>query len=396
MNKDKIDDIVDALSDTFSKIENTFLIKNNQQLVKYLENPEQWKANQLKNQKAYKSQLIKDARQQLASLNAKAEKVFLLSYQEVAKDQIEITEKEIVAKNIPNSLRSQIIARQKINTEEMAKLVSNAYQTYTKTVNLVSALSTPSTLFDVVKDQMKKGINNGIKVTYSDGKQVSWKSYMEMNIRTTVHQEITNQQVEVGSKIGQIFYLCDSFGDCAPDHADYQGKLYYNEGVNIPNEVQAFIDSNNIMSMQEVMNGDPFLTTRPNCRHNFHAISLEEAMGSSADEILKKEGLKFGDYEADNYSKVREQRYNERQIRKYKTQVENNKQLGQTTGVKGILPSTMANEKVKEYQARNRELAKANPDVIKRNYEREKANIIVNDLGVRYKYKVVDGELERK
>lgn len=396
MNKDKIDDIVDALSDTFSKIENTFLIKNNQQLVKYLENPEQWKANQLKNQKAYKSQLIKDARQQLASLNAKAEKVFLLSYQEVAKDQIEITEKEIVAKNIPNSLRKQIIAQQKINTEEMAKLVSNAYQTYTKTVNLVSALSTPSTLFDVVKDQMKKGINNGIKVTYSDGKEFSWKSYMEMNIRTTVHQEIGNQQKEIGQKLGQIFYICNSFGDSAPDHADYQGKLYYDARVDIPPEVQSFIDSNGIMSRQEVEDGDPWLTTRPNCRHTFNVISLEEAMGSSTDEILKKEGLKFGDYEADNYSKVQEQRYNERQIRKYKTQVENNKQLGQTTGVKGILPSTMANEKVKEYQARNRELAKANPDVIKRNYEREKANIIVNDLGVRYKYKVVDGELERK
>ena len=162
MNKDKIDDIVDALSDTFSKIENTFLIKNNQQLVKYLENPEQWKLNQLKNQKAYKSQLIKDARQQLASLNAKAEKVFLLSYKEVASDQIEITEKEIIAKDIPPSLRKQIIARKKANTEEMAKLVSTSYNTYRKTVNLVSALSTPNTLFDVVKDQMKKGINNGI------------------------------------------------------------------------------------------------------------------------------------------------------------------------------------------------------------------------------------------
>ena len=118
-------------------------------------------------------------------------------------------------------------------------------------------------------------------------------------------------------------------------------------------------------------------------------------MGITA-EILKKEGLKFGDYDSENYQKVQQQRYNERQIRKYKTQVENNKRLAQTTGVKGILPTTMANEKVKEYQARNRELAKANPDVIKRNYEREKANVIVNDLGVRYKYKVVDGELEKK
>jgi len=396
MNKDKIDDIVDALSDTFSKIENTFLIKNNQQLVKYLENPEQWKTEQLRSQKAYKNQLIKDARNQLASLNSKAEKVFLLSYSEVAKDQIEITEKEIVAKNIPQSLRKQIIAQQKTNANEMAKLVTNSYQTYKRTVNLVSALSTPDTLFDVLKSQMKKGINNGLKVTYSDGKQMSWKSYMEMNIRTTVHQEINEQQTSVGAKIGQIFYMCDSFGDCAPDHVDYQGKIYYNDEANIPDEVQSFIDSNGIMSIQEVRDGDPWLGSRPNCRHSFHAIPLEEAMGVSADEILKKEDLKFGDYDAKNYEKVQEQRYNERQIRKYKMQAENSRQMVQTTGVRGILPATAANNKVKEYQGRNRQLAKENPDIIKRNYDREKTNVIVNDLGVRYKYKVVDGELEKK
>jgi len=396
MNKDKIDDIVDALSDTFSKIENTFLIKNNQQLVKYLENPEQWKTEQLRSQKAYKNQLIKDARNQLASLNSKAEKVFLLSYSEVAKDQIEITEKEIVAKNIPQSLRKQIIAQQKTNANEMAKLVTNSYQTYKRTVNLVSALSTPSTLFDVIKDQMKKGINKGLKITYANGKQMSWKSYMEMNIRTTVHQEINEQQTSVGAKIGQIFYMCDSFGDCAPDHVDYQGKIYYNDEANIPDEVQSFIDSNGIMSIQEVRDGDPWLGSRPNCRHSFHAIPLEEAMGVSADEILKKEDLKFGDYDAKNYEKVQEQRYNERQIRKYKMQAENSRQMVQTTGVRGILPATAANNKVKEYQGRNRQLAKENPDIIKRNYDREKTNVIVNDLGVRYKYKVVDGELEKK
>jgi len=260
----------------------------------------------------------------------------------------------------------------------------------------VSALSTPYTLFDVLKSQMKKGISNGLKVTYSDGKQMSWKSYMEMNIRTTVHQEINEQQTSVGAKIGQIFYMCDSFGDCAPDHVDYQGKIYYNDEANIPDEVQSFIDSNGIMSIQEVRDGDPWLGSRPNCRHSFHAIPLEEAMGVSADEILKKEDLKFGDYDAKNYEKVQEQRYNERQIRKYKMQAENSRQMVQTTGVRGILPATAANNKVKEYQGRNRQLAKENPDIIKRNYDREKTNVIVNDLGVRYKYKVVDGELEKK
>lgn len=396
MNKERIDDLVDILGEEYARIENTFVIRNNQQLMKYLDNPEKWKAEQLKSRAAYKKELIFNAKQQLKVLNEKAEKVFLLSYKEVDKDTIEITETEIVAKDLPSDVKKQIKEMKEFNAREVLKVANQSLQTYIRTVKIVDSLSTPDTLYETVKRQAPKGIQNGLKVVYSDGKQYSWKAYMEMNIRTTVHQEMTEHQMTVGAKVNQIFYICDSFADCAPDHADYQGKIYYNEECDIPDDVQAYIDSHGIQSMQEVTNGEPFLTSRPNCRHNFHAIPTDEVMTTSSEEILEKENLSYGEYKGSNYEAVQKQRYNERQIRKWKLQEENARKLVKETGLKDAANVDQAHQKVLEWQRKQRELIKDNKEVLKRNYDRENARIIVNDLGVRYDYKVVDDELVKK
>ena len=58
MIKDKIDDLVDILGEAYAEIENTFLIRNNQQLLKYLDNPKEWKNKQLENRLKYKKLLV--------------------------------------------------------------------------------------------------------------------------------------------------------------------------------------------------------------------------------------------------------------------------------------------------------------------------------------------------
>lgn len=396
MNKERIDDLVDILGEEYARIENTFVIRNNEQLMKYLDNPEKWKAEQLKSRASYKRELIFNAKQQLKILNEKTEKVFLLAYKEVDKDTIEITEKEIIAKDLPSDVKKQIAEMKNFNAREVLKVANQSLRTYTKTVRIVDSLATPDDLYETVKKQAPKGIQNGLKVVYSDGKQYSWKAYMEMNIRTTVHQEMTEHQMKVGARVNQIFYICDSFADCAPDHADYQGKIYYNEECDIPEDVMRYIEQNQIQSMQEVTNGEPFLTSRPNCRHNFHAIPTDEVMTTAADEILDKEGLSHGEYKDSNYEATQKQRYNERQIRKWKLQEENAKRLVKETGLQDSADVKKAHDKVLEWQKKQRELIKDNKEVLKRNYERENARIVVNDLGVRYDYKVVDGELKKK
>ena len=396
MNKERIDDLVDILGEEYARIENTFVIRNQEQLVKYLEDPKKWKAQQLASRTAYKKELIANAKEQLEHLNEKAEKVFLLSYKEVDKDAIEVSETEIVAEDLPTDVKKQISDIKKFNAKEVLRLANQSLKTYTKQVRLIDTLSTPDDLYEVVKRQLPKGIENGIKIAYKDGKQFSWKAYMEMNIRTTVHQEMNQHQTKVGAKVGQIFYICDSFGDCAPDHADYQGKIYYNADAEITDEAQAYIDANGIQSIQEVRDGEPYLGSRPNCRHNFHAIPTSEVLSETADEILEKNDFKYGEYEKSNYEALQKQRYNERQIRKFKLREENARKIIKETGVKDFANVNKEHQKVLEWQRKQRELIKENEGVLERQYNRENAKIVVNDLGVRYDYKVQEGELVKK
>ena len=91
-----------------------------------------------------------------------------------------------------------------------------------------------------------------------------------------------------------------------------------------------------------------------------------------------------------------EQRKNERQIRKWKLREENAKKIAQSSGLKDVADVKYASQKVKEWQARQRDLISKNKDVLTRQYERENAKIIVNDLGVSYKYKVQDDKLVKR
>lgn len=396
MVKERIDDLVDILGEEYARIENTFVIRSSQQLMKYLDDPETWKAKQIVSRAGLKKEFTRIAREQLKVLNEKAEKVFLLSYKEIDKDLIEITENEIVAKDIPSDVKEQIKSIQKFNSEQVLKLANQSLKTYTKRVRVIDSLSTPDTLYETVKKQMPKGVQNGVKVVYKDGKQFTWKAYMEMNVRTTIQQEMTQHQMKVGAAVGQIFYICDSFADSAPDHAPYQGKIYYNEEATITKEAQKYIDENQILSMQAVTNGEPYLTSRPNCRHNFHAIPTSEVLTEKTDDILEKNGFKFGDYKGSNYEALQKQRYNERQIRKWKMEEENARKIKSETKLDNSVAINKAHSKVLDWQKRQRELISENKEVLKRQYDRENARVMVDHLGVRYDYKVVDGELEKK
>lgn len=395
MVKEKLDDLVDVLGDEFAKIENTFVIRNQQQLVKYLENPRDWKQKQLLSRVSYRKELISIAKSQLKPIQDKIEKVFLLGYKQVDDKNIVITESEIEANDIPEELKKRIKEMQEFSAKGIIKLADQSLKTYTKNVRIIQSTSSQDELFNAIKNQLPKGVENGIKVVYKNGAEVSWKSYMEMNVRTTLHQEMTDMQINVGAKVNQIFYMCDSFADSAPDHADYQGKIYYNEDCDIPPEVQSYIDSHGIQSMQSVIYGDPYLTSRPNCRHQMHAIPTEDVMTMSSDDILKKENLEHGNYKDSNYEATQKQRYIERQIRKWKLRQENGEQIKKETN-QDFGDTRYSRMKVRQWQARQREHISEHKDILHRQYDRENAKIMVNDLGVKYKYKVVDDELVKK
>lgn len=91
----------------------------------------------------------------------------------------------------------------------------------------------------------------------------------------------------------KIFYLASKHGDCAEDHKDYQGKLYYNrfwrrcvKSKKGRKAVEAFIQRKRIRSVQWVIGRPVWFITRPNCRHYFEEISAGEAMDIPANELL--------------------------------------------------------------------------------------------------------------
>lgn len=385
MNKERIDDLVDILGDDFAKTENVFVVRNQLELLRYVNEPKKWKAKQLANRDNYKSEIIKTARDEIARVKKQIEKVYLVGYQEINKDTIEISKTEIKG-TIPKSLAKTIAQAESKAMKDILMLANLTLKTHTETVRLVSALSTPDNLYDVIKQQTLKGINKGMKVVYKDGRSYSFKAYMEMNARTTIHQELGNEQIKAGADVGQVFYMCDSFGDCAPDHVDYQGKLYYNADTELSEDVTKYINSNGIVSMQSVRDGFPFLTTRPNCRHSFHAIPTSEVMGGASEKKIAEENkLVKGNYKGSNYEKVQEQRLNERTIRFYKDKAESMQSLYENTKDNTyLIKANSANAKVSEWQAKNRELIKDNPKLLKRDYDRESIKSITNDIGVRY------------
>lgn len=397
MNKERLDDLVDILAGEYGRVENTMAVRVQEELFKYLEKPEYWATMQYATQSRFTDEMRRIAAEALRKINARTEKAIILSYREVAKDAIEITEREIIVKKLPPSVKAYITDAKRWNAQQLAVLANNAVQTKTTSVRILSQTTSPDELYEAVKKQMPKGIEQGIRVAYSDGSTRSWRSYMEMNIRTTLSQESGQMQIEAGAEAGIIFYACDEFGDCAPDHADFQGKIYYNAEAAIPADVMAYIEEEGILSMQEVMNGDPYLTTRPNCRHNFHAVPTEEVMSKPASKIVEENGYKFGEYDKRNYVALQQQRLNERMIRKYKLRADAASKINGETGTRIMSPQRQAAEdKVREWQARQRELIRENKGILERDYARENARLMAEDVGVKYDYKVVDGELKKK
>jgi hypothetical protein len=387
MNKERIDDLVDILTERTAVAENTLLIRNQQELLKYIDNPTQWKTQQLNNLKKYKKEVLGIAKEQMEDIKESAVKVYLIGYKEVDKDAIQITKTEIRAK-VPPWVQQMAESYGNKTAQEIVNLGMLAVETHKQNINIISALATPDTLYDTIKQQMERGIDKGMPVTYADGKTFSWKAYMEMQTRTVVKQEIVNNQAKFGAKAGIIFYMCDVLGDSADDHADFQGKVYYNADSFIPDNIQQYIDANGILSMQEVMAGDPYLTTRPNCRHNFHSISTQDVLIDSPEEILRDNGLVKGNFKEQNYGLTQEQRLNERTIRKYKTREQTANELYKTTGDPAYLAKAQrAGLKVKEWSKRNNELIKDHPDLLERDRRRESLRVITGDLGVKYDYK---------
>lgn len=270
-------------------------------------------------------------------------------------------------------------------------LEQSAIQQYQNTIkSVVLKCKTAGDLKDQLQKHIESGVNVG--VVYKDGKEFKFDNYWEMKTRTDIQQDIGKNMVDTGSALGVIFYIAAYFGDCAKDHVDYQGKIYVDKDwkSNAPkdriDEIQSYIDSKSIKTVQEVMDAPAYFTTRPNCRHYFQYIDIDSVLGAkNKDDVNKlrdERNLNYnGKYKPEKYKALQEQRLNERRIRYKKEEIQKQEQLlALNPGDKVIQSRIMAGESmVRKYQADQRELIKQY-DNLERQYSREKIGNRV-DLG---------------
>jgi hypothetical protein len=250
-------------------------------------------------------------------------------------------------------------------------------------------------LREAIFEQTQKALSKPVSIKIQrGGKTQTWgfKEYMEANTRTEIQKAISENMLEINANSNIVFYISNVFRDSADDHADYQGKFYYDKNYKsfnltpeIKTQISQVIKQKQMLSVQAVRDGEPYLTTRPNCRHTLSPVAIDRVLFDSEQSVVDDFKLSTGRYRDENYKNTQEQRYNERQIRKYKARKEQNERLYQQTQDRNyLIASKKDNVLVRKYQNRQRQLIASNP-TLERDYRRETKDIIIKDLGARYR-----------
>jgi len=192
------------------------------------------------------------------------------------------------------------------------------------------------------KDFLEKGID---AITYSDGKKVNIASYAEMALRTANHRAYLMGEGKKRQEMGLYLVVVSAHATACELCVPWQGEI--------------IIDDVYGGGSKEVGNY-PLLSTameeglmHPNCRHN---LSTYFPGITTLPKVPEKEKA------LQNYKYEQQQRYIERQIRKYKRLAE---------GSVDEENRKKYNAKVREWQGIMREFLKENPQ-LRRSYRREK------------------------
>lgn len=422
MNKDTIDDISDIINEKLEAIYNTAVTMANVSLLNhYKDDVQVWRKRQINDIPKLKKEVNSLIKKEITPLLRSIEVAVLLSYKvaddtfkdiDINQSKIEVRANKMADKRIKTLQSSVIKTLNKLpNSIEKAQMknITQVVNKVPKTMNKDQI----NALYDGIVKQTQQGTANSPKVAYRvtlkkgespfkrDGtpkktyRQMGFREYMDMNVRTTFQKDAGDFQLQAGHDAGLIFYLCSYHSDCANDHVDYQGKIYVDEAwesvvsADMKEKVQDYIDAHKIDTIQNVRDGEPYLTTRPNCRHYFTPMSTEEVLGSSVKKMLKDNNMEKGTYDKQNYIDLQKQRYGERQIRKYKQDLEQQKIMLEKTPVgeqRNAIQRQIDKDQasIRKYQKDVRELVKNNK-ALDRDYNRENPKILVNDLGYRYK-----------
>lgn len=99
-------------------------------------------------------------------------------------------------------------------------------------------------------------------------------------------QKVVSDYIDKSRDAEKWFYLASSHNDCAADHLDWQGKIYYD--AKAPDDIVRYAKRHGYQTIQWVMDAPVYFITRPNCRHFFRAFPINIVKQYSAKQLTKR------------------------------------------------------------------------------------------------------------
>lgn len=369
------------ISEAFQRIEEEMIASMSRNLKRHLKkeldegmNYSMWQAEQLaaltnfrkNNEKAFKSYF--------STINGQIETLLKMAHQSGAMDQekriLEAIKKGWKVSSLPTSDAMQgaffKINERKLNalieatTKDMAKaetaMLRMADDEYRKVIFNAEAFyntgagTLPQCVDMATKDFLSRGISC---IEYANGARVGIDSYAAMALRTAQTRAYLTGEASKRDEWGVNTVIVNRRGVACPRCLQYVGQIFYddvwgNSPVPSPQKYPL---------LSEAIAGGLY---HPNCK-DIHTTYFEgvNTPPKPMTEAEKKEAARV-------YNLEQQQRYNERQIRKYKRLSDGSVDPENVKKYEG---------KLSAWQTKQREFVKANGDVLKRRYENEKLRV---------------------
>lgn len=365
------------ISAAFQKIEELMIASMSRNMSRHLQkersegiNYSMWQSEQLAALNIFRKNNEKTFGAYFSTINKQIETILKMAYQSGAMDQevrileaikrgwkvnelpttdamqgsfFRINERKLNAliKAVTNDMKKAETAMLRKANDEYRKAIYNAEVYYNTGVGTLSQSVDMAT-----KDFLSRGISC---IEFANGAMVGIDSYARMALRTAQTRAYLQGEAMKRDEWGVSTVIVNKRGVACPRCLQWVGRVFYDDvwgSAPIPSPEK-------YPRLSEAIKGGLY---HPNCRdvHTtfFEGISTPPEPMTDAE---KKEAARVYDLE-------QQQRYNERQIRKYKRLSEgsvdpDNKEAYQ--------------KKLKAWQAKQRDFVKANGDVLKRRYDNE-------------------------
>ena len=369
------------IGEAFQKIEEEMIASMSRNLKRHLLkekeeglNYSMWQAEQLSALNNYRKDNKKKFEDYFSTIDEQIESVLNKAYEYGEMDQeIAILEAiqdgyKIYNYNGAKSVRAQFfkINERKMNAlikatqRDMAKaevaMLRRANDEYRKIIFNTEVFynSGAGTLTQCIDMATKDFLSRGIAcIEYANGTRVGIDVYASMALRTAQTRAYLQGEATKRDEWGINTVIVNRRGVACPKCLQWVGKVYYDDvwgNSEIPNPPK-------YKRLSEAIAGGLY---HPNCK-DVHTTFFED-VSEPPKPLTKAE-----EAEANRvYNLEQQQRYNERQIRKYKRLVQ---------GSVDSENQLKYQKKLEVWQARQSQFVKANGDVLKRRYENEKLRV---------------------